>query len=82
VIISDLPTYNPGTRHHREIQIPVQWSDSQIVVNLNQGSFVNGQPAYLYVVDSLGRVSGAHPITINGGSALPPAPPANPHIVR
>jgi hypothetical protein len=77
VILSDRPVYNPGTRHHREIQIPLQWSNNQIVAEFNPGSFANGQTAYVYVIDSLGTVSAGHPITISGTQASAPGAPSN-----
>jgi hypothetical protein len=54
---------------HREIQLPSVWSDNSITVMLNQGSFQNGQQAYLYVVDSNGNVNAnGYPITIGSPS--------------
>ncbi len=52
---------------HREIQIPTVWSDGSITINVNQGSFLNGD-AYLFVVDENGDVSEGYPITF--GSAI------------
>ena len=65
----------------REIQIPTAWSDSSISVQLNKGSFSNGQTGYLFVVDASGTASGGYPITIGGGSssALPVA--QNLHVI-
>lgn len=80
VILSDSAVYDPGIRHHREIQVPRQWSDSQIVVDFNQGSFANGQVVYVYVVDASGRVSAGFPITTSG-QVLPSAP-RNLRIIR
>lgn len=41
---------------HREIQIPVEWSDGSIKVKLNKGSFTS-EKAYLYIVDNQGIVN-------------------------
>ncbi|MFA6252909.1 MAG: MopE-related protein [Patescibacteria group bacterium] len=41
-----------------EIQIPhTTWNDGQIQITANRGSFIAGQSAYLYVVDSNGNVN-------------------------
>ena len=48
---------------NREIQIPYNWSDAEINITVNQGSFANGSTAYLFVVDSDGNVSDGYPIT-------------------
>jgi hypothetical protein len=49
---------------HREIQIPTAWSDTEITVTVNQGSFGNGESAYLFVIDSNGSASSGFPITV------------------
>ncbi len=52
---------------HREIQIPSAWSNDSITINVNQGSFQDGQPAYLYVVDGTGAVNQQGlPVTMGG----------------
>jgi len=48
---------------HREIQIPTAWSDDSITITVNQGSFQDGETAYLFVVDENGTVSEGYPIT-------------------
>lgn len=40
---------------HSEIQVPSAWSDGSITFTLNQGSFSNGETAFLYVVDTTGN---------------------------
>jgi len=55
VEIGDAPAWDACT--HREIQIPVAWSDGSITFTANQGSFSDGEPAYLYVVDENGDVN-------------------------
>ena len=42
---------------HREIQIPTSWSDTEISVTWNQGSFENYTPVYIFVVDENGDAS-------------------------
>jgi hypothetical protein len=49
---------------HREIQIPTAWSDSQITITVNQGSFTTGETAYLCVFDSNGDVVASQAVTI------------------
>ena len=72
---------SPGTRHHREIQIPLQWSGSQIVVDFNKGSFEDGDPVYLYVIDSSGGVSAGFPLTISGAPPSAPSAPKNLRVI-
>jgi hypothetical protein len=45
---------------HREIQIPSAWSDTEITVTYNQGSFANQETCYLFVVDSDGTASAGY----------------------
>ncbi len=59
---------------HREIQIPSAWSDSSITVTVNQGSFNQGDTAYLYVIDSFGNVSNGFPIIIGDDGSSPNVP--------
>ncbi len=56
----------------REIQRPDSWGDGAITLSLNQGSFQNGDTAYLFVVDADGNPSVGYPITIGGAAASPP----------
>jgi hypothetical protein len=52
------------------------WSDTQIVATVRNGSFTQGQTAYLFVVDASGAVnSQGHPITIGAGSTTEPSAP-------
>lgn len=58
-----------NTRTQCEIQIPSAWSDSSITFTANQGSFNNGDTAYLFVVDENGEVNASgYPITIGESS--------------
>jgi len=73
VEIGDAATWAACT--HREIQIPSAWSDESITVNVNQGSFQNGQQAYLYVVDGNGQVNQQGLAVTIGGTFQADAPP-------
>ncbi len=64
VEISDSEQWGEDVKSHREIQIPVEWSDTQIKITFNQGSFSEGNQVYLFVVDSNGNVSQGYPLTI------------------
>lgn len=68
-----------GNNTHREVQIPTTWSSDSITVTINQGSFNNGDTAYLFVVDENGEVNtNGYPITI-GESESDTTPPQSPH---
>ncbi|MCI5120929.1 MAG: hypothetical protein D3908_07045, partial [Candidatus Electrothrix sp. AUS4] len=74
VELCDSPQWS--SRSHCEIQIPSDWSDSSITFTINQGSFLETDTAYLYVIDAEGNVSNdgqGVAITIGGGT--PPPPP-------
>jgi len=77
VEIGDNATWADCT--HREIQVPTAWSSSSITATVNQGSFKNGDSAYLFVVDGDGNVSNGYPITIGGNA--PPSPPSGLQVV-
>jgi hypothetical protein len=53
-----------------EIQIPSAWSASSITITANQGALPSNTQAWLYVVDSAGRVNAAGvPVTIGDSTA-------------
>jgi hypothetical protein len=56
---------------HCEIQLPeTTWNNNQVQIKVNQGSFSNGQNAYLYVIDSSGIVNqNGFLVTIGSGSS-------------
>ena len=54
-------------RKHCEIQIPTAWSDNSITFTVNQGSFNEGETAYLFVIDANGTASEGYPVTFGGG---------------
>lgn len=53
---------------HRELQIPEAWSDGQLTIRVRLGTFVEGDPVYLFVVDEQGRASGGCPVVEDPGS--------------
>jgi hypothetical protein len=55
VEIGDGPTYDACT--HREIQIPMSWSDGNILFQVNLGSFQEAESKYLYVRDPDGNTN-------------------------
>lgn len=74
VEIGDAATWAACT--HREIQIPSAWSNDAITVNVNQGSFQNGQQVYLYVVDGNGQVNQQGLAVSIGGTFQADSPPS------
>jgi hypothetical protein len=67
VMIGNAATLSASTQ--REIQIPkTTWNDSQIQVQVNQGSFASGAVAYLFVVDSDNNASAGYRITFGSDS--------------
>ncbi|MEF3692161.1 MAG: hypothetical protein V3574_03875 [Candidatus Moraniibacteriota bacterium] len=78
VEIGDASTWSNCT--FKEMQPPASWNNSQILINLNKGSFSNGETAYLYVVDENGDFNETgYPITFaaDSGDIIPPAAPVN-----
>ena len=74
VEIGDKATYDACTR--REVQIPVAWSSTSVRVTVNQGSFENGEAAYLYVSDAAGNLNAQGTPVVFGGASLPPRAPS------
>jgi hypothetical protein len=83
VIVSDEPTWQQSTtgpERHREIQIPVAWSDSQIQLVAHQGSFSSFAGTYLYVIGTDGNPVSAQGFPVAAGAAAAvPAVPAVPN---
>jgi hypothetical protein len=83
VEIGDQPVYDNCTR--REMQIPSQWSNDSITLNVNQGAFKPGTEAYLFAVDANGVPSSGKKIIIgdaitedtNSPTISQPAAPQN-----
>ena len=84
VEIGNASTWSACT--HREIQIPSAWSDNSITVKVNQGTFSNGQAAYLYVVNANGTLNtSGYPLTFgqgqsNGSDTTSPSSPTGVNI--
>lgn len=77
VELSNSSTYTSSTE--MAILTPTSWTDGHIDATVRQGSFDNGQQAYLYVVDSAGAVNvNGYPVTIAGGTQTDLTPPASP----
>ncbi len=69
---------NFANADHREIQIPIAWSNGEIDVRLNQGSFRDGENAYLFVVKADGTVnSTGYPVVFGGNNLADPMMPTN-----
>jgi len=66
VILGDQSNLSSSTK--REIQIPQTWSDNEVKINFNQGTFQEGEQAYLFVVDSENNPSEGYPVTIGESS--------------
>ncbi|NTW27233.1 MAG: hypothetical protein HGA36_02845 [Candidatus Moranbacteria bacterium] len=66
---------------HCEIQVPQNtWSDGQLEIKLNQGTFANDSSAYLYVADANGSVNAVgFPVTFGAtsGDIIAPAAPTD-----
>lgn len=74
VEIGNAPRYDDCT--HREIQYPLSWDPGAVSIRINQGAFVTGQTAYVFVVDDSGRVNAAgFPITFGDQTGPPPSAP-------
>lgn len=74
VEIGDADRYADCT--HREVQIPQEWGNNTIEVDLNLGSFQAGETAYLYVTDENGQVNSiGYAVTLGHSESmdLPPA---------
>ncbi len=54
-----------------ENQIPSKWSDTSITAKVNLGRFENGEPAYLFVVNSAG-VANKIGLPVATGDGVPP----------
>jgi hypothetical protein len=82
VEIGNASTYDACTR--RETQVPTGWTDSSLILQVNQGAFLSGQSVYLYVVDANGQVnSNGFPVVIDAGHPEEPiSAPSGLHIVK
>jgi len=73
VVLANKPVLSEATVI--ENQIPSAWSDGSITATVNLGQFAQGQPAYLFVVDSSGVPSDKGLAVTAGGTATVPSPP-------
>lgn len=67
---------------HLEMQIPKVWASDSISFTVNQGSFNNGERAYLFVINENGAVSDGQEITFCGGDIPCLSRPKNPSALR
>lgn len=74
--LGNAATYGACT--HREIQIPSAWSDSQVSLTMNTGTFDGGQTAWLYVVNANNVVSPGFQVTLGGTASSGPGQPGKP----
>lgn len=79
-VIGNASTYDGC--NHLEVQPTTEWNSNgqSVTIKVNQGSFLDGQTAYLYVFDLNGSVNAVgHPITFGRGSSsgdmTPPTAP-------
>lgn len=77
VEIGDAPTY--AASRHREVQIPVSWSNNAVSVTLNRGSFPSFSGLYLYVFNAQGVPSPGY--SLGGTQQATPTAPRNLRIV-
>lgn len=76
VMIGNSPQFSSAT--HREIQLPLSWTDTSVSIRFNRGSFPSADTVYLYVVDGAGGVNASgYPIQLSG-TVTDTTPPARP----
>jgi len=79
VMVGNAPTWGVCTL--REIQIPTSWSNNEITITFNAGSYQSGDSAYLYVISETGVAHDLGFEIVVGGSihdAGSPGPPSEP----
>jgi len=57
-----------STCKKRQVQKPVSWSSSSIIISANSGPFTTGETAYLYFIDDAGNASNALTVKIGAAS--------------
>ena len=75
VEISDSPVWDDEVQIHKEIQLPISWTDSSIEIEANLSSFPAAAELYLYIVDSTGAVSAG--FLLSGVGATPSTKPSS-----
>jgi hypothetical protein len=58
------------------IQVPTQWSNEQITIDLRLAQFLGAGPVYLFVVNADGAVSGGYELDVAAMTEAPGAPGA------
>lgn len=76
VEIGNSPVYSQCS--HREIQIPSAWSNTEISISVNMGSFPGAGGTYLFVISPTGAVSPG--FALGGGDLGPPGAPSAPVV--
>jgi len=74
VELSETNVWNLTEARHKELQIPLAWTDNEITFTFNQGGFHTGETAYLFVIDENGVASDACRIVIDNDSTAPDSP--------
>lgn len=74
IVLADKPVLSEATII--ENQIPSAWSDNSLTATVNLGKFTQGQPVYLFVVDSTGTPSASGLALTAGGSVFMPSSPS------
>ena len=78
VVVSDEPSWRDqvggGPESHREVQIPVRWSDREIQIVVRQGSFDSFAHKYLYVIDADGKPVSSRGFAVTPGADAPSVP--------
>ncbi len=64
--MGNAPTWNACT--HREIQIPSAWGQDTVTFTVNQGTFLDGESVFLFVVDENDEPSPGFEVIVAGGS--------------
>jgi len=72
VEISACPIWDDTIQVHKEIQLPISWTDSSISVKANLSAFEENTPLYMYVISSSGTVNFTG-FPLQGGSSMVPA---------
>ena len=82
VILSDESTWKvatAGRESHREIQIPVSWTDGDIQIVARQGSFSSFAGTYLYIIGADGQPVSTKGFPVAGGGTAPNPPTLSVH---
>ncbi len=61
VEISDSSKWDDNSQTHKELQIPVLWTDNSITIKVNKGSFDSLRNKFIFVIDKNGNHSKGFP---------------------